>query len=50
VRLSDGVERLHDVATDVRELANLATQRPEEVAALRGAWEAIDATTLPYPG
>jgi arylsulfatase A-like enzyme len=50
VRLSDGVERLHDLDADVREQANVARQRPGELAALRGAWEAIDATLLPYPG
>jgi arylsulfatase A-like enzyme len=50
VRLSDGVERLHDLAADAREEANLVRQRPEELGALRGAWEAIDATLLPYPG
>jgi arylsulfatase A-like enzyme len=50
VRLSDGVERLHDLAADVREQANLARRRPEELGALRGAWEAIDAQLLPYPG
>jgi arylsulfatase A-like enzyme len=50
VRLSDGVERLHDLDADVREQANLARQRPGELAALRVAWEAIDKTLLPYPG
>ena len=50
VRLADGVERLHDLAGDVHEQANLARQRPQELTALRGAWEAIDATLLPYPG
>jgi arylsulfatase A-like enzyme len=50
VRLSDGADRLHDLGTDVRELANVARQRPDDLAALRSAWEAIDATLLPYPG
>jgi arylsulfatase A-like enzyme len=50
VRLADGADRLHDLARDVREQANLAAERPGELAALRGAWEAIDATLLPYPG
>ena len=48
VRLSDGADRLYDLAVDVREQANLARSRPEELAALRSAWEAIDATLLPY--
>jgi arylsulfatase A-like enzyme len=50
VRLSDGADRLHDLGADVREQANVARERPDELAALRGAWEAIDATLLPYPG
>jgi arylsulfatase A-like enzyme len=49
VRLADGADRLHDLATDVREQANLAARRPAELAELRAAWEAIDAQLLPYP-
>ena len=48
LRLSDGADRLHDLAADAREQANLARARPDELAALRTAWEAIDATLLPY--
>ena len=50
VRLADGADRLHDLAGDVRENANVAAHRPDELASLRAAWEAIDATLLPYPG
>jgi arylsulfatase A-like enzyme len=49
VRLADGADRLHDLAGDVRENANLAAHRPDELASLRAAWEAINATLLPYP-
>jgi arylsulfatase A-like enzyme len=50
IRLADGADRLHDLSADVREQADLARQRPDDLATLRGAWEAIDATLLPYPG
>jgi arylsulfatase A-like enzyme len=49
VRLNDGVDRLTDLGSDVREQANLARERPKDLAALRSAWEAIDKTLLPYP-
>lgn len=49
VRLTDGADRLHDLAADVHEQANLATKRPADLAALRSAWETIDATLVPYP-
>lgn len=42
-------ERLYDLAADVREQADLAGRRPDDLAALRGAWEAVDRTLLPYP-
>lgn len=48
VRLTNGTDRLHDLATDVHEQANLATKRPADLAALRTAWETIDATLVPY--
>jgi arylsulfatase A-like enzyme len=48
LRLDDGADRLHDLAADPREQANLARARPDDLAALRSAWEAIDATLLPY--
>ncbi|WP_139979513.1 sulfatase-like hydrolase/transferase [Nocardioides litoris] len=44
-----GVDRLHDLAADPREQADLARRRPADLAALRAAWEAVDATLLPYP-
>ena len=48
LRTPEGVDRLHDLAADRREQANLARRHPDELAQLRGAWEAIDATLLPY--
>jgi arylsulfatase A-like enzyme len=47
-RLSTGVDQLFDLGKDVREQANLAAKRPADLAALRSAWEAVDATLLPY--
>ena len=44
----DGNDHLFDLAADVREQADLAASRPDELAALRDAWESIDATLLPY--
>jgi arylsulfatase A-like enzyme len=49
VRL-DGTDHLYDLSADVREQADLAARRPEDLAALRAAWEAVDATLLPYTG
>ena len=48
VRQADGVDHLYDVVADPHEQADLAGARPAELAALRAAWEAIDATLLPY--
>jgi arylsulfatase A-like enzyme len=45
----NGVDRLYDLAADVREQADLARKRPDDLAELRAAWEAVDATLLPYP-
>jgi arylsulfatase A-like enzyme len=50
VRLTDGADHLYDLAADVREQADVAKRRPGDVAALRAAWEAIDAGLLPYRG
>jgi arylsulfatase A-like enzyme len=50
VQLDDGVDRLFDLAADPREAANLAGKHPEELAALRAAWEATNDGLLPYPG
>lgn len=47
VRL-EGVDHLYDLGADVREQADLATKRPDDLAALRAAWEAVDETLLPY--
>ncbi len=49
VRLNDGADHLYDLAADVREQADLASKRPADLASLRSAWEAYDATLLPYP-
>ena len=48
LRTPAGEDRLHDLAADKHEQANLARRHPDELAALRSAWEAIDATLLPY--
>ncbi|BCB74606.1 sulfatase-like hydrolase/transferase [Phytohabitans flavus] len=45
----EGRPFLYDLSQDPRECANLARKRPADLAALRAAWEAIDATLLPYP-
>jgi arylsulfatase A-like enzyme len=39
---------LYDLGADVHQQADLASERPEELAAMRRAWAAIDATLLPY--
>jgi arylsulfatase A-like enzyme len=44
-----GVDQLYDLGVDVREQADLARRRPADLAELRAAWEAVDATLLPYP-
>jgi arylsulfatase A-like enzyme len=48
VRTSGTTDRLYDLATDEREQADLAAKRPGDLAELRAAWEAVDATLLPY--
>ena len=49
VRLTDGTDHLYDLAADVREQADLAKRRNDDLAALRAAWEGINARLLPYP-
>jgi arylsulfatase A-like enzyme len=39
---------LYDLGVDVHEQADLGSERPEELAAMRRAWAAIDATLVPY--
>ena len=46
---SDGVDFLFDIDKDPRERANLAAREPERLAALRTAWESLDATLPPIP-
>ena len=48
VRTSGTADRLYDLAADEREQADLAAKRPADLAQLRDAWQAIDATLLPY--
>lgn len=49
LRLADGADKLFDLSVDAREQADLARKNPDVVASLRSAWEATDATLLPYP-
>ncbi|HET6982381.1 MAG TPA: sulfatase-like hydrolase/transferase, partial [Myxococcaceae bacterium] len=48
VRLKKGDDHLYDLAADVHEQADLARRRPEELAQLGAAWEAINGGLLPY--
>ena len=48
VQLADGVDHLYDLEADLREQADLARRRPGDLAALRSAWEAVNAELLPY--
>lgn len=41
-------DSLFDLATDPRERADLSLREPEVLAELRAAWEAVEATLLPY--
>ncbi|MFD3821269.1 sulfatase-like hydrolase/transferase [Streptomyces sp. NPDC058625] len=41
--------QLYNLAVDQREFANLATKEPRKLSELVEAWEAINATLLPYP-
>ncbi|MGI5498935.1 sulfatase family protein [Lentzea sp. CA-135723] len=45
----NGKDLLFDLEADPREQANRALHEPALVAALRTAWEAVDADLLPYP-
>ncbi|KRC53958.1 MULTISPECIES: sulfatase-like hydrolase/transferase [unclassified Nocardioides] len=47
VRLNN-TDYLYDLGADVREQANLAAKRPADLAELRSAWEAVNATLLAY--
>ncbi|WP_278258616.1 hypothetical protein [Nocardioides convexus] len=47
VRLS-GTDHLYDLAADSREQADLAKKQPADLAALRTAWEKVDASLLAY--
>lgn len=47
VRLNN-TDYLYDLGADVREQANLAAKRPDDLAALRTAWEKVNATLLAY--
>ena len=44
----DGEDWLVDIVADPSETQNLASDRPDDLAELRDAWEAIDAQLLPY--
>ncbi|MEV7140372.1 sulfatase family protein [Streptomyces tauricus] len=44
-----GQDHLYNLAADSREQADLAPDRPELLAELKGAWERTAATLLPYP-
>jgi arylsulfatase A-like enzyme len=45
---ADGVAKLFDLTVDEREQADLAMKRPADLAELRRAWDAINATLLAY--
>jgi arylsulfatase A-like enzyme len=45
----DGHEYLFNIPADERERANLARHQPERLAALRGAYQAWEATMPPIP-
>ncbi|MFF5441738.1 sulfatase [Streptomyces achromogenes] len=46
---ADGTDHLYHLAADLREQADLAPDRPELLAELKGAWEDIARELLPYP-
>ncbi|GGL95817.1 N-acetylgalactosamine-6-sulfatase [Streptomyces fumigatiscleroticus] len=46
---ADGTDHLYDLAADAREQADLAADRPELLAGLKAAWEAVADGLLPYP-
>ncbi len=45
---SDGAAKLFDLAADPLEQADLARKRPDDLAALRSSWDAVNAELLPY--
>ncbi|RAY16556.1 twin-arginine translocation pathway signal protein [Actinomadura craniellae] len=49
LRTAAGTEKLHDLAADPREQADLARRDPRLLADLRASWEAVDRTLLAYP-
>ncbi|GAA3897869.1 sulfatase-like hydrolase/transferase [Streptomyces gulbargensis] len=48
-RDANGRDHLYNLATDAREQADLAADRPALLAQLKAAWEKIDTGLLPYP-
>ncbi|NUP19366.1 MAG: sulfatase-like hydrolase/transferase, partial [Streptomyces sp.] len=46
-RDADGTDHLYNLAADLREQADLASDRPELLAELKGAWEKTAGTLLP---
>jgi arylsulfatase A-like enzyme len=48
VQLADGVDHLYDLDADLRKQADLGHSRPDDLAALRSAWEAVNAELLRY--
>jgi len=48
VRLADGADHLYDLSQDLREQADRAQQQPDELVALRAAWEEVASTLLSY--
>jgi arylsulfatase A-like enzyme len=46
---ANGTDHLYHLATDAREQADLAADRPELLAELRAAWEKTASGLLPYP-
>ena len=50
VQGTDGVDHLFNVRNDLREQADVSRRQPDSLASMRAAWEAINATLLPYPG
>jgi arylsulfatase A-like enzyme len=46
---ANATHELFHLASDPSERANLAAREPAQLAELRGAWDAIAGTLLPYP-
>ncbi|MEU3528474.1 sulfatase-like hydrolase/transferase [Streptomyces sp. NPDC038707] len=47
---ASGTDHLYHLATDLREQADLAPDRPDLLAELKAAWERTASGLLPYPG